>query len=316
MTDTGLAAARALVADDAASVEAMLSEALSSPVEALDRVAGRLLASGGKRFRAVLCLVGARAAGVDPGAASTVAAAAELVHAASLCHDDVLDRGELRRGRATVRAEFGDALSILLGDLCLVRAFALLDAPGLAGCGAALGRVVVEMAEGEVLQAGRTDPAATTVEDCLRVAEAKTGALLGWCATAGGLAPAPVRGLLDRFGRDLGRVYQIVDDVLDLAGGDAGKTPLQDLRGGIPTLPLVVAAAGDPAIAARISADRDGRAVAEIEAAIRSGGALDRCRELARREADRASDALEELPAGPGRDALRELAIFAAERHG
>ncbi len=316
MTGDRLAAARALVATDAAAVESIMAAALASPVPALDRVAGRLLASGGKRFRALLCLTAARAADVDPAAARSVAAAAELVHAASLCHDDVLDRGELRRGRATVRAEFGDALSILVGDLCLVRAFGLLDAPGLAGCGAVLAAVVVEMAEGEVLQAGRTDPGAVTVEDCLRVAEAKTGALLGFCASVGGLAAEPHREPLERFGRDLGRVYQVVDDVLDVESGDAGKTPGQDLRGGIPTVPLVVAAALDPALAARISADRDLRTVPGIEAAIRDGGALEHCRQLARREAGRAAAVLEPLPPGPPRDALRSLAAFAAERHG
>lgn len=316
MTGDRLAAVRALVADDAAVVETMMAAALASPVDVLDRVARQLLASGGKRFRAVLCLAASRAAEIDPAAARTVAAAGELVHAASLCHDDVLDRGEVRRGLATVRAEFGDALSILLGDLCLVRAFGLLDAPGLAGCGAALARVVVEMAEGEVVQAGRSGSAGVTVEECLGVAEAKTGALLGFCASVGGLAEERFRTPLERFGRDLGRVYQVVDDVLDLEAADGGKTPGQDLRAGIPTVPLVVAATGDQALAARIGADRGPQAASEIEAAVRAGGALDRCRELARREADRAAAALEPLPPGPGRDALRTLAAFAAERHG
>lgn len=317
MSPARLDAARALVAADLAAVEELMSAALASTVAGLDLVARHLLASGGKRVRPLLCLLAARSCGVDGALAQRVAAAAELVHAASLCHDDVLDRGELRRGAATVRARFGDAVSILLGDLCLVQAFTLLATAELTSCGASLGAVVVEMAEGEVIQAGRAGEAAT-IADCFAIAEAKTGALLGWCAAVGGLAPVATRPHLVAFGRRLGRVYQIADDVLDLAAGEhSGKHGGQDLRGGTATVPLILASESDPELAARLaahSADRCG--TDELVAAVRASGALERARALAREEASQAAATLATLPPGRARDALADLVWFAAERHG
>lgn len=319
MSGTPLDAGRSLVADDLAAVEALLAGSLASEVPALARVARHLLASGGKRVRPLLCLLAARCTGVEATTAVRVAAAAELVHAASLCHDDVLDAGEVRRGAATVRACFGDALSILLGDLCLVRAFTVLARPELAACGAALGAVVAEMAEGEVLQASRAvEGVPGDVAGCLAVAEAKTGALLGWCATVGGLVPAEQRRPLAGFGRRLGRVYQIVDDVLDLAAGErAGRPPGQDVRGGTLTVPLLLAVEAEPTLRARLAeVAADPAGADELLAAVRSSGALERARALAQHEAEVAVATLGELPPGDARTALADLARYAAERHG
>ena len=320
MAGDPLSDARALVAADLAEVERLLAAALATPVAPLEAVGGHLLGSGGKRFRALLTVLAGHAAGVPTSWARRLAAAAELTHAASLCHDDVLDRGELRRGRATVRVRFGDALSILLGDVCLAQAFALLAEPELAPASAALARAVVAMAEGEVVQASRAGRVDLGAAEYLAVAEAKTGALLCWCATLGGLAPAALRHALDDYGRALGRVYQIVDDILDLeSGGLSGKLAGQDLRGGTTTLPVLLAAGASSEVRERLRrleyGASDLEAAGALVEAVRASGALRQAQELACAEADGAVAALATLPESPHRAALEKLARFAADRH-
>lgn len=320
MAGDPLSDARRLVAEDLAEVERLLVAALTTRVPPLDAGAGHLLGSGGKRVRALLTVLAGQAAGVPTSWARRLAAAAELTHAASLCHDDVLDRGELRRGRATVRVRFGDAMSILLGDLCLVQAFALLAEPELTPASASLARAVVAMAEGEVVQASRAGRVDLGAAEYLEVADAKTGALLCWCATLGGLAPAALRHALDDYGRALGRVYQIVDDVLDLSsGGLSGKLAGQDLRGGTTTLPVLLAAADSSEVREQLrwldAGVPDLEAADALVEAVRASGALQQARELAHAEADRAVAVLAILPESSHRDALEILARFAADRH-
>jgi len=313
--------ARGLVAPDLEAVEALMATALSSRAEVISRVSAHLLASGGKRVRALLCLLAARASGFALAEAHLLACCGELVHAASLCHDDVLDQGELRRGQPTVRALYGDPLSILLGDFCLVQAFRLMAEAGLSQAGAELARAVVDMAEGEVIQAQRLSTLNADLDEYYAVAEAKTGALLTWCTSLGGGAPAPCRPSLVSFGRSLGRVYQIADDLLDFEeAGRSGKRAGQDLRAGENTLPLLLACARHHDLRERIHSLRS---AAEVDAAtlralldeVQATGALEDARALAVTEAERAVHELGGLPETPYRAALAGMARFAAERH-
>jgi len=316
-----LAEARSLVAHDLEAVELLMTTALSSRADIITRVSAHLLASGGKRVRAMLCLLAARASGFAMPEAHLLACCGELVHAASLCHDDVLDRGELRRGRPTVRALYGDALSILLGDFCLVQAFKLMAEAGLAQAGVELAGAVVDMAEGEVIQAQRLSTLNADIDEYFAVAEAKTGALLTWCTSLGGGAPAPYLHSLLAFGRSLGRVYQIADDLLDFEEDDrSGKRVGQDLRAGENTLPLLLACAVRQELRARIHSLREATRVDSAEVAallseVESTGALDQARGLAVAEAERAANELRDLPDSPYRSALASLARFAADRH-
>lgn len=313
--------ARALVSDDLDAVDQLMAEALTSRAETITKVSRHLLASGGKRVRALLCLLSAHATGFPISVARRLACCAELIHAASLCHDDVLDGGELRRGKPTMRARFGDAMSILLGDYCLAQAFRLMAENNLGEAGAAAARAVTAMAEGEVLQAVRPRIHGDEIERYFAVAEAKTGALLVWCASLGNLVAEPHLGGLKTYGRLLGRVYQIADDLLDYdADEQSGKSAGQDLYGGESTLPLLLACATRPELAQRVKAlsaktTPDLAEVTSLAAAIRSTGALDEARARARSEARNAAAALRILPNSDYRTMLIDLAQFAAERH-
>ena len=307
--------ARELVAGELAVAKELFERSLASRVASLDLLGRHLVESGGKGLRAVLCVLAGKAVGVAPEEAQTVAAAAELTHAASLCHDDVLDRADVRRGRPSVRARFGDAAAILLGDLCVAGAFGVLAAAGLGRTGERLADVVREMAEGEVLQDERARQGDATLEDQLEIAEAKTGALLAWCATVGEIVPLPFRAALNAYGRAVGRAYQVADDVLDLevrAGPDA--SPGHDLRRGTVTVPVLLACSTRPDLRKLVASAGDRAATASLVEAIRGTGAIDRARELARQESERAQIALQLLPPSRFRRAMEELARFAAER--
>jgi octaprenyl-diphosphate synthase len=302
------------------AVRDLLSAELDSEVEGLRMVADHLLASGGKRLRPLLCLLAAEAVGADADRARVLGAAVELTHAASLCHDDVLDGGEVRRGRATVRVRFGDAMSLLLGDVCLARALGLLARHGLPEAASTLSAAVVVMAEGEVRQASTLLRAEAGVEEYLAVAEAKTGALLGWSVTLGGTAEEAVRGPLAAYGRALARAYQITDDLIDLeAAADSGKATGQDLSSGRPSLPILLASAEDDELGRRVRAaleDRRLHDLGEMVADLRVSPASERARTMADREAARAEEALGSLPPCDAVEDLRALARFAVARRG
>lgn len=320
MNENPLHRARDLVVEDLAVVDELMAESLHSRAEPIQRASEHLLLSGGKRIRALLCVLVGRATGVLPEKAQIAACGAELIHAASLCHDDVLDRGSLRRGRPTVRAIFGDALSILLGDFCLTRALRLMADRGLMNEGVALADAVVEMAEGEVEQALQVCEAGIVVEDYLRVAAGKTGSLLRWCTTLGGLAPARYENDLEVFGEIFGRVYQIADDLLDFEEYEhSGKRQGQDLLAGECTLPLLMALESRPDLRPRLVAlretkDQSPEIVQGIVADVRATGALEKARGVALGQANDAVEVLSSLPDSPHRDALGELARFAADR--
>lgn len=321
MTTDHLRRAQELVAADLAKVERLMAVALHSRSETISRVSNHLLTSGGKRIRAILCLLAGRATDSPMLIARRLACCAELIHAASLCHDDVIDSGQLRRGQPTVRALFGNPMSILLGDYCLAQAFRLMAEEDLGRAGAAAANVVTAMAEGEVVQAESAQPCTEDVDRYFAVAEAKTGSLLIWCASLGGLVAPPYRKALETYGRLLGRVYQIADDLLDFETDDrSGKAAGQDLLGGESTLPLLLACAARPDLASRVEALRSSstHTAAEIDsltASIRDTGAFDKARQRALAEAENAAAALHALPDSKHRTMLAELARYSALRH-
>jgi octaprenyl-diphosphate synthase len=321
MTTKDLESIRGLVSAELSGVDEMVRRALSSGAKPLQAAVQHLLGTGGKRIRALLSLLAGRATSVQADRTLVVASAAEMVHAASLCHDDVLDRGTLRRGRPTVRVEYGDAMSILLGDFCLTRAFRLLSRHGLSEQAVGIADAVVEMAEGEVAQAGKAPSGEQGVEHYLRVASGKTGALLSWCATVGALVPPHDLPILSQFGQRLGRVYQIADDLLDFEDeGVSGKEKGQDLVRGAPTMPVLVACELQPDLCELLLELRKVRsaepqAVDALIAEIHRVGALDKVREIARREAEAAVKIVYGLAPSPYREALATLAWFAADRH-
>lgn len=212
------------------------------------------IGGGGKRIRPLLVQYFGEALGIAPSRLINAGAAAELVHSASLLHDDVVDSGMFRRGRPTVNSVWGNVVAVMTGDMVLTMALQRLAGEDVGLMQDALA-CVAEMTRGTIAELEARGDLDLPIERMRFIAEAKTGALFGWC----GLAAARVarnddaRARFSEFGRRLGIAFQIADDIKDLTGGDAGKPPFADLASKTPSLPMLIAAQRDPAIKKRIA---------------------------------------------------------------
>jgi geranylgeranyl pyrophosphate synthase len=270
----------------------------------VSEVGTETLAAGGKRLRPALTFL-ATPPGLRRGEGVVAAGAAvELVHMATLVHDDMLDGAALRRGQPTAWAVHGEEIAKAVGDHLFARAFAELTRAGDARAVAALAEAALALARGEALQRRQAFRPDTSVEDYLLRCSLKTGKLFeAACAIAPGGAE------LGEFGLWLGIAFQIADDILDCTGDfdTTGKAPGVDLRDGTPTLPLILAAREDPLV-------RDALAGATVEDALErvaATSAFERSRALALEYADRARSALD---GEPDRDALEALTYAVVDR--
>jgi octaprenyl-diphosphate synthase len=245
---TALDRLTALLADDLAAVNQTIVDRMDSPVELIPRLAGYIVASGGKRLRPLLTLAAARMCGHEGRRHVGLATAVEFIHTATLLHDDVVDESDLRRGQASANEVFGNQPSVLVGDFLFARAFQLMVEDGSIDVLRTLSDASATIAEGEVLQLSASHDTATTEEVYLRVVRAKTAELFAAACAVGGLVagrtPAEVEALTD-FGANLGMAFQLVDDVLDYSALQArlGKTVGDDFNEGKITLPVVLAIA-------------------------------------------------------------------------
>jgi len=315
-----LADVQEFLARELLEVEQALASACSEGPEPAVSAARHLVARGGKRVRPLALLLSAKCFGDAPlGEASSqrlieLAAVVELVHSATLLHDDVVDEGMQRRGAITARRLLGNGISVLAGDLLLVTALERTGAAApalLPDLIATLRRLV----EGEIIQLrGRTE-LDVSEGTYYRILKDKTASLFGFAARAGGQlagASPSEQQALTRFGEALGVAFQLIDDVIDYTGDDSGKNLFADLGEGKLTLPLVLAVRDDPELGDLLSRIHAGDAelCAEVGRRVRDSGACDRVRERARAETDAALSALAELPATA---ATRFLEIVAKE---
>ena len=320
---------RSWLEDDLAALEQALAEV---PNDALPgaRVQGaveHLLRLTGKRIRPLCVLLAARLGQrvLDPTLCD-LAVACELVHAATLLHDDVIDHSSERRGAPAARVLYGNSASILAGDHLLVHALQRVQRTQHPDLLAGLLTVISKMVAAEALQLerrGRFEPSEAIY---LEVIRGKTAALFGWGLRAGGTVanlPPAVLTQLEQVGTHLGMAFQLVDDVLDLEGDPTvtGKDALVDLREGKLTWPVIVAAQRDAALRAELGAiaAEAGQELAPARAqqlvqAIRSTGALQVTRAYARTKAAEACALLDDLPAGKSRSALRLVVESAVHR--
>lgn len=235
-----------------AAVERRMVELASGHGEVLARYAGETISAGGKRLRPLLvCL----AAGVPPPESDGVlraAVAVELVHAATLVHDDVLDGSAVRRGRPTVFASGGRALATAAGDLLFSRAFAELAAGGSVQAVRVLATATRGLARGELMQREDARDGEVSVERYLERCRLKTAVLFRAACELGALAADGPSAALGRFGEQIGLAFQILDDILDVTGPPerTGKPRGTDLLDGTITLPLIYARAVDPSLTA------------------------------------------------------------------
>lgn len=244
-------ALRALVAGDLEKVNRTIVENMHSPVALIPQLAGHLVAAGGKRLRPMLTLASAGLVGYEGERHIGLAACVEFIHTATLLHDDVVDESDLRRGRDTANALWGNQASVLVGDFLFSRTFQLMVVDGSLQVLKILSDASAIIAEGEVHQLVTTNDVGTTEAAYLQVIESKTAVLFAAAAEIGAVVadrPSDEQTALRSFGRNLGVAFQLVDDVLDYSAEQEalGKTVGDDFREGKVTLPVILAyAAGD-----------------------------------------------------------------------
>jgi heptaprenyl diphosphate synthase len=304
-------------------VETQLREYAESDAPFVTEAARHLINAGGKRFRPVLVMIGAEFG--DPAAEGVVASAVgvELTHLASLYHDDVMDEADLRRGADSANARWDNTVAILTGDFLFAQASKVI-----ADLGPEAVRIQAQtfarLVEGQVRETVGPQPGEQMLDHYLRVVADKTGALIStsprYGALLSGAEPGVVR-VLTEYGERIGTAFQLSDDVIDVTSDETGKTPGTDLREGVPTLPVILAREStDPADGRlrELLADdadlSDDNLLAEALKLLRSHPAVDAARATVSEHAEAARGLLQELPAGPARDALAGLCDLVVHR--
>ncbi len=289
----------------------------------IQEAAHHLLDLGGKHLRPLCVALASRFGSGFTDEARGLAIAVELVHSATLLHDDVVDLAERRRGQPAACTVYGNAASIFAGDWLLVAALRRISEVGIPGMLDRMLGVIDEMIIAESVQLERRGKVAGDLRDgYFKIVEGKTAALFRWAMIAGARAAGMSRAeekALETYGLHLGVAFQAVDDELDFKDG-TGKDPLADLREGKITYPMVVAIERDPSLRDRIEAllrgdgDPPRDDLVALALAIRETGALIATRKLAEEHVARALDVLAELPVGPAREALVTVALASLER--
>jgi octaprenyl-diphosphate synthase len=315
----------ALLGNDLTRVNTLIIARMHSPVALIPQLAGHIVSAGGKRLRPMLTLASARLCGYRGERHIALAAAVEFIHTATLLHDDVVDGSELRRGRDTANAVWGNKPPVLVGDFLFSRSFELMVEDGSLRILEILSNASAVIAEGEVRQLVTANDTTTTEEAYLEVIEAKTAALFAAASRIGAVVaerPAEEEEALADYGRNLGIAFQLIDDMLDFSASQSelGKSVGDDFRDGKITLPILLAfARGDAEERAfwRRTLEDGEQAEGDLDRAIRlveRRGALAETLARARLYAAEAAAALAPFPDGPLRQALEEAAAFATAR--
>jgi heptaprenyl diphosphate synthase len=302
-------------------VEDVLRTVVRSDVEFVNQAALHLVKAGGKRFRPLFTLLAAQFADGNTDEVITAAAAVELVHVATLCHDDVMDEATMRRGAKTVNARWDNTIAILTGDFLFAHASGLV-----ANLGSEAARIIAEtmglLVNGQMKETIGPGPDDDPVRHYLDVMGQKTGSLIATAGRYGGMfsnaAPEHTEAL-HRYGDLIGTAFQISDDIIDIASpaDESGKTPGTDLREGVRTLPMHYALAQDPdprlaeLLAGPIT---DDDAVDEALTLLRKSPGLEQAVRTLGDYADRARAELDVLPPCSARDALDMLARYVVAR--
>lgn len=307
-------------------VDALLDEHLQDPEEPLiAELARHLIDAGGKRLRPLLTIAVARDCGYRGAGHIGLAAAVELIHSATLLHDDVVDGSRLRRGRTGANTLWGNKVAVLVGDYLLSCSFRLMVESGSPGILRVLADAASVIARGEVMQLSSARSLDTCDDRYLAVVEAKTAALFRAAADVGARiaeAGEATIAAYAAYGRALGIAFQLADDALDYGGQEqqTGKSVGDDFNEGKATLPALLAYRRGDATARAFwhrTIHQGERNPGDLETALRQVAATNACTDtlaIARNYAREACAALDTLPASPVRDALGELATFAAVR--
>ena len=314
------------LAEEIAAVDALIRERMASEhAPRIPEVTAHLVDAGGKRLRPLLTLASARICGYDGVHHVDLAATVEFIHTATLLHDDVVDSSERRRGRPSANLLWDNKSSVLVGDYLFARAFQLMVGAGSLRVLDILSDAAATIAEGEVLQLSMARNMATDEATYLRIVRGKTAALFAAACEVGGVLAgaddARVRALR-RYGDALGVSFQIVDDLLDYGGatGEIGKNVGDDFRERKLTLPVIKALAAADAHERAFwtrTIDRGEQGAGDLEEALailRRHDALEAVRSDALGWAETARMAILELPEGPLRAMLHDLAVQVVSR--
>ncbi|WP_444923507.1 octaprenyl diphosphate synthase [Microbulbifer sp. DLAB2-AF] len=313
-----------VAAEDFAAVNQRILDQLHSDVPLVENIGHYLVEAGGKRLRPLLVLLCARACNYQDKGHIDLATIIEFIHTATLLHDDVVDTSDMRRGRLTANAKWGNAPSVLVGDFLYSRAFQMMITLQDMRIMAILSDTTNTIAEGEVQQLVNAGDPEVGEENYFSVIYKKTGALFeAACEAAAVLADcsAEEQNALKLYGRHLGLAFQLVDDALDYRGNpeELGKNVGDDLAEGKPTLPLIYTMANgsqnQAALVKEAIEQRSAAKLVEIVEAIEACGALDYTMERARAAVEDAKTQLDFLPESDQKTALQQLASFAVERN-
>ncbi|KVE41814.1 polyprenyl synthetase family protein [Burkholderia sp. BDU5] len=311
------------IASDMEQVNRVIRQSLASDVLLINQIAEYIIGAGGKRLRPALLLLVAGALGENTSQKHVLAAVVEFIHTATLLHDDVVDESELRRGRKTANALFGNAASVLVGDYLYSRSFEMMVGVGKMRVMEILSEATTIISEGEVLQLLNMHDADVDETRYMQVIRYKTAKLFEASARLGAVlagADAPTEAAAAEYGRRIGTAFQIMDDWLDYAGTaeSMGKNAGDDLREGKPTLPLIyLIERGTPeqSALAREAIEQGGTDRFDtIFDAITRSGALDHTLECARQEAEAAAAAISSFPASIFKESLLELSSYSTSR--
>ncbi len=332
-TRSAYAAAMERLSEDLALVEGAMREQLSSASEVLSALGDHVLASGGKRMRPALLLLAAELCGYTGPRRIHVAAAVELLHTATLLHDDVVDLSELRRGRPSANALWGNRRAVLVGDYFYARASSLIVEDGDLDILWIFADTIRSMAEGELLQLQRSFDPSVTESHYFQVIERKSAVLLSAACESGSILGGVTRAerrRLAEYGREIGLAFQLRDDALDYEDreADLGKRPYDDLREGKVTLPLLLAlkrctAAEREAVASLLKAVSRAEPEPEAAGALDLGPAIEVVKRYrgvedtvrrAEEHARRARTAIAPFPDGGAQSDLLAAAEFAVTR--
>jgi len=320
-----LAALRAPVREDLQAVDQLIVAELSSRVPLIQTITKHIIKSGGKRLRPLMTLLSAKALGYGGDTEHIeLAAIIEFIHTATLLHDDVVDKSDLRRGEPTANATWGNQASVLVGDFLYSRAFQILARRDNIPIMKVLANTTNQISEGEVLQLIKRNDADITEEDYHTVIRCKTAQLFSAATEVGAIIATdnkPLQKAMADFGLHLGIAYQMIDDILDYTASadEMGKNLGDDLSEGNPTLPLIYAmhhASSEEAGTIRRAIEKGGLDnLKEILKIINATNALDYTLNYAKKHASLAHTALQSLPDSAYRQSLMDLTAFIVERH-
>jgi len=312
-----------LISDDMVSVNKLIEESLSSEVPLINQLGQYIINTGGKRLRPALVLLSSKIFRYQGNQNINLAAIIELIHTATLLHDDVVDASLLRRGHKTANQRWGNEASVLVGDFVYSRAFQMMVNVDSLYVMQILSEATNTIAEGEVQQLINRHKPEISEDNYLNVIRNKTAKLFEAAAQLGAVISNKTKNeekAMATYGRHLGTAFQLIDDVLDYSSSEneLGKNIGSDLSQGNPTLPLLYAMWNGDKKQAKIIRDSISNGGLEnislIKDAINSTGAISYTAEIAKQESALAINTLNQLPSSEYLDALHSLAKFSVER--